>query len=436
MKIGIVGSGISGLSAAWLLSHKHQVTVFEQDDRIGGHSNTVELPPYPAVDTGFIVYNEKTYPNLIALFDKLNVETDETDMSFGVSLDGGRLEYSSDALFVQKKNLFSLRYYRMIKDIMRFYKEAPKLLEAKDSTITLSQYLVQNNYSEGFIADHILPMAAAIWSMSVERSASFPAKSFIRFFANHGLLELNMSKRPKWHTVKGGSRNYVDKLTKPFIDNIHTNRKVSLIEPKDGGVTIQDEHGQSAHFDHVILATHTDQALDILGAHANADYDDVLGSIPYAPNIAYLHTDTSLMPKNKKAWASWCYLANTTAEKVSVSYWMNKLQPSLPKDQDLFVTLNPETPPREDKTIKKIKYQHPEYTLSALEGWNKIKTIQGQDNIWLCGAWCGYGFHEDGITAGLSVAEQIDPSNTRPWNSEDKSPAGMNAKAETKKIKT
>ena len=428
MKIAIIGSGITGLSAAWLLSKKHKATVYEKDERIGGHSNTVEAPPYPAVDTGFIVFNENTYPNLIALFDLLRVETQQTDMSFGVSVDKGRLEYSSDALFVQKKNIFSPRYYRMLYDITRFYKHAPKILDDdKGDNISLYQYLTDHKYSRAFILDHILPMASAIWSMSLERSKEFPAKSFVRFFANHGLLQI--TNQPRWFTVTGGSRTYVSKLTASFSDSIHTSRAVKNVRPVDGGVIVTDDNGNNAQYDHVILATHTDQALSILGPDCAAAYHDVLGSIPYTENTAYLHTDNSLMPHNKKAWASWCYLASTVTGKVSVSYWMNKLQPFLPSSPDLFVTLNPETPPHADKVIKKITYHHPEYTQTALNAWDKIKTVQGLDNIWLCGAWCGYGFHEDGITAGLSVAEQIDPQNPRPWDAKDKSPAGQHARA-------
>ncbi|MEM7651251.1 MAG: FAD-dependent oxidoreductase [Pseudomonadota bacterium] len=423
MKIAIIGTGITGNAAAWLLHKDHDITIYEQDSRIGGHSNTVSGENHADVDTGFIVFNEWTYPNLIALFDHLGVETQKTDMSFGVSLENGKVEYSGDKLFGQISNIFRPRFYRMLFDIIRFCKTAPDYLNEQSKDMSLAEYLEWQNYSQAFIDHHILPMAAAIWSTGTEDVGDFPAASFIRFFVNHGLLLLK--DRPQWWTVTGGSKNYVEKLTAGFKDNIRINTPVTSITRSDDGVLVNDEK-----YDHVIIAAHADQALEML-KDASPEEKSVLSAFPYAPNTAYLHTDERLMPQRKSVWSSWNYLTNDKDEEVCVTYWMNKLQPFIGQDKDLFVTLNPPFKPAKDKTLQVIDYAHPQFTMSALQGWEKIKTIQGVNRTWFCGAWAGYGFHEDGLSAGLAVAEEVGGIK-RPWNEKDKSPAGEHCRPAAK----
>jgi len=425
MKIAIIGTGIAGNSAAWLLNQNHDITVYEANHYIGGHSNTVSGDAHADVDTGFIVYNEWTYPNLIALFKHLDVETTPTDMSFAASLNNGAYEYSGDALFGQISNWFRPRHYKMLFDILRFYKHAPALLRGGNAKLSLGQYLEQEKYSNAFIEHHILPMAAAIWSTGSEDVRNFPAASFVRFFVNHGLLLIR--NRPQWHTVVGGSKHYVQKLTAEFKDKIQLNNPVTGIKRFDDYVEITDCKNNTKRFDHVVIAAHSDQALFML-KDANSKEKEVLSAFPYAPNTAYLHTDEALMPKRKKIWSSWNYLTNNKDKSVALTYWMNLLQPFLPDDQDLFVTLNPPKRPAENKTLKTIEYHHPQFTLDALNGWEKIKTIQGINRTWFCGAWCGYGFHEDGISSGLAVAESLGGIK-RPWEITEKSPAGENCKA-------
>ena len=424
MKIAIIGTGITGNAAAWLLNKNHDITVYEQDARIGGHSNTVKVGDYSPVDTGFIVYNERTYPNLIALFDHLGVQTEKTDMSFAVSLDQGKVEYSGDALFGQKRNLLRPRFYRMLLDIVRFYKSAPDFLTQKANDLSLGEYLEWQNYSQAFVDHHILPMAAAIWSTGSDDVRQFPAASFIRFFVNHGLLMLK--DRPQWWTVSGGSKNYVEKLTADFKDRIKTDNAVTKVVRKADSVEITDINGETQIFDHVVIAAHSDQTLAMLD-DASAAEKQVLGAFPYASNVAYLHTDKALMPKRKKVWSSWNYLTASDKGKVCVTYWMNKLQPFIGHEKDVFVTLNPPFEPAKEHTLSVIPYDHPQFTMSALKGWSKIQNIQGVNRTWFCGAWCGYGFHEDGVSAGLAVAEALG-GEKRPWNVQEKSTAGIHCK--------
>ena len=424
MKIAIIGTGITGNSAAWLLNQKFDITVYEQNDYIGGHSNTVSGDNHADVDTGFIVYNEWTYPNLIALFDHLNVETIKTDMSFGVSMDEGNFEYSGDAILAQKRNLLRPSFYKMVRDILRFYKNSPNVLNELQTDLSLGEYLAREKYSKAFIDYHILPMAAAIWSTGTDDVRDFPVKSFVRFFVNHGLFMLK--NRPQWHTVKGGSKRYVEQLTASFADKILLGRAATKVKRGKNSVSITDSSGKTRKYDHVIMACHSDQSLNLIEKPTDTE-QAVLKSFPYSENTAYLHTDTALMPQRNAAWSSWNYLQSTPDSGVCLTYWMNRLQPFIGED-NLFVTLNPTTPPAANKTIKKIQYHHPQYTLDALKGWSRIGEIQGVNRTWFCGAWCGYGFHEDGISAGLAVAEDLsemigDPIK-RPWNVKDKSPAG------------
>jgi predicted NAD/FAD-binding protein len=425
MKIAIIGTGIAGNAASWLLNQSHDITVYEQNDYIGGHANTIDGgAAHKPVDTGFIVYNEWTYPNLIALFAHLGVKTEKTNMSLAVSVDNGRLEYSGNSIFGQKKNILNPRFYLMLLDLVRFYKSAPKFLENQEDDMSLGDYLKKKRYSKTFIEDHLLPMAAAIWSTSADDIRHFPARSFIRFFVNHGLFLLK--NRPQWWTVTGGSRQYVDILTASFKDKIKVNAEVTSVERKDDGVNVTDSNGDVQTYDHVVMASHADESYRML-TNKTTEEKAVLAAFPYGENVAYLHSDETYMPKGRRMWSSWNYLATNDDNRVSVTYWMNRLQPFLPSEKQLFVTLNPLSPPDPQKTIKVQTYQHPQYLMSAIEGWPKIKTIQGKDRVWFCGAWCGYGFHEDGVSSGLAVAEALGGLK-RPWDIQEKSPAGLNAK--------
>ena len=437
LKIAVVGTGISGMSAAWLLAQRHDVTVFEQDGRIGGHSNTrmVDTKDGPiAVDTGFIVYNEKTYPNLTALFAHLGVATQPSDMSFSASLHQGAIEYSGESftsLFAQRSNLLRPRFWSMLYDLQRFYRQA-----TRDSRrhlladLSLGEYLDRGAYGAAFRDDHLLPLAAAIWSAPASRILDYPAASFIRFQENHGLL--NIFKRPIWRTVTGGSRAYVEKLTYGYADRIRRNAATVNILRTPDGVEIIDNSGHRERFDHVVLATHADQALRLIAAPTVPERE-LLSAFRYSRNIAYLHRDPSLMPRRRTVWASWNYLdlrSDDEADCLTVTYWMNKLQDIDPA-HPLFVTLNPTRPPEADKQISQEIYEHPTFDAGAIAAQSKLWSLQGQGNVWFCGAYMGAGFHEDGLQAGLAVAEALGGVR-RPWRVADESgrislPAHWNA---------
>lgn len=434
MKIAVIGAGISGLSAAWLLNrHGHDVTLFEQNNYLGGHSNTVDVKGKNGetipVDTGFIVFNEATYPNLLALFAHLGVPSMSCNMSFAVSLDRGRLEYSGSNLagmFAQKRNLLSPTYHLMLRDIMRFYREAPKLLrDTRGINMTLGEYLDAGRYGHRFIYDHLLPMGAAIWSSTISEMLAFPAHSFVRFFQNHGLLKIK--NRPQWFTVKGGSRAYVRVLAATLAGRIHTDRAIMAMRRTPTGVVLRDTEGQESQFDQVIIGAHADQALSML-TDVDEEEKRILGSFRYQLNRAHLHRDPAQMPKRPKAWSAWNYLANGTRDrnaKVAVTYWMNELQ-GIDEANPLFVTLNPIQPPRPEYKIKEFIYDHPMFDAAAIRAQGEMARIQGVRRTWFCGAYLGYGFHEDGLSAGLAVAEALGAK--RPWSVTDMSPAGRNAK--------
>lgn len=417
MTIAIIGSGITGLGAAWLLNHHNiDFTLFEADSRLGGHANTVSGDNHADVDTGFIVFNEWTYPNMLALFQRENVPFIKSNMGFGISANQGALEYSSDGLFAQKSNLFKPSFHKMILDLVRFYKQVPKDYPSMNDDQTLEQYLIDNKYNRYFIDNHLIPMGAAIWSMSANDMMGFPMKSFARFCINHGLLKLK--NRPQWFTVDGGSKTYVQILSDLFKDKIKLNTPVTSIKRTNNSVEV---NGQL--FDKVIICTHSDQALTLLDDPTDSE-NEILGAIPYSNNTAILHRDISQMPRRKKAWAAWNYLASKN-NQVTLTYWMNKLQDFLPKNDDLFVTLNPVTTINPDKIIKTQTYHHPIYSLEAIKAQSQINIIQGQQNTYFAGAWCGYGFHEDGLSAGLAVAEMA-ANIKRPWNTEEKSSSYKN----------
>ena len=421
--IAVVGSGISGLSAAWLLNQRHNVTVFEIQDRIGGHSNTVDAPTpngLQPVDTGFIVYNEVNYPNLVALFDHLGVSTEPSDMSFAVSYDDGALEYGSrdlKAVFGQRRNIFSPRFWKMIRDIRRFYVDAPLVLKNSDQfrDVSLGQYLQSNRYGDGFVEDFILPMGAAIWSTRAEEMQAHPIEAFVRFFTSHGLMQFN--NRIPWRTVKGGSRKYVQGLSKNLIANLKLGVGIRSISRDDNGVTLVDTNGQGRRFDAIVIGAHADEALLML-----SDADDVerrlLGAFRYTENKAILHRDQRLMPKRRQIWSSWNYMGASEIG-ASVTYWMNSLQP-IETRFPLFVSVNPKFDPDPASVIQEFDYAHPFYNLAALNAQESLWQLQGRRNTWFCGSYFGYGFHEDALQSGLAAAENIGGVR-RPWNVENES---------------
>jgi len=423
LNVAVVGSGISGLSAAWLLSQHHDVTVFEADDRIGGHSNTVEFDSPAgrvAVDTGFIVYNEATYPNLTALFRHLDVPTAPSNMSFAVSIGNGAFEYSGGTglgLLAQASNLASPRFWSMIADILRFYRNAVRDLP-RMGDMSLDEYLARNGYGRTFRDEHLYPMAAAIWSTPAMSVGDYPAANFVRFCRNHGLLEL--WGRPQWRTVAGGSRQYVARITERFADRIVTSTPIRSIRRLPAGVEIRDNNGIARNFDEVVLATHADQTLAMLD-DADESERRVLGAFRYTENEAVLHTDPGLMPKRRAAWSSWNYLAGGTHDPglPSVTYWMNRLQP-LGAAPPTFVTLNPCRPPRDETVIRRETYQHPVFDLATERAQQELWSLQGLRRTWFCGAYFGSGFHEDGLQAGLAVAEDLGGVR-RPWQVGDES---------------
>jgi predicted NAD/FAD-binding protein len=415
VNIAVIGTGISGMSAAWLLSQRHDVTVYEQDNRLGGHSHTVDAPGATPVDTGFIVYNHRNYPNLVALFEHLKVPTKASEMSFAVSVDDGALEYGTTTfgqLIAQKRNIVRPRFWSMLNDLMRFYREAPSFRETGDEIASLGDYLDRGRYCRAFQDDHLLPMAAAIWSTPAGRVRDYPAAAMIRFCDNHGLLKV--SGRPEWRTVDGGSREYVSRLTASYAERVRAGQAVRHVSRTPTGVVVTDASGTTERFDHVVFATHADQALAIL-SDPSPDEAALLGAFQYTRNETILHRDASLMPKRKAVWSSWNYLARTGdgASAPCVTYWMNRLQ-SIPEDNPLFVTLNPVKPPRPDTVIRTEFYEHPVFDEAAIRAQRQIWQLQGKRNSWFCGAYFGSGFHEDGLQAGLAVAEALGGVR-RPW---------------------
>jgi predicted NAD/FAD-binding protein len=412
MNIAVIGSGIAGLSTAWLLGQQHRVTLYEAGDHLGGHAHTVDVTVdgvTAPVDTGFLVFNHQTYPNLVDLFDHLGVATVASDMSFSVRLEEQGLEWAGTnlaTLFAQPRNLFRRRFWRMLGDIVRFNRLArtEAVREAGEGT-TLGAFLDRHGFSIEFRDWYLLPMAGAIWSCPTAEMLDYPVASFVRFCLNHGLLQV--ADRPQWRTVTGGSREYVRRLAEG-IGEVRLGDPVLALRRLHRRVVVISESQGARHFDHVVVACHPDQALRLL-ADADADERRLLGSIPYQPNRAVLHTDAGVMPAERSAWSAWNYHAaadGPSDRPVSVSYWINRLQP-LPFTTPVMVTLNPNRVIDPARILGEYAYDHPVFDFGALAAQRELGRIQGRRHTWYCGAWTGYGFHEDGLRSGLGVASSL-----------------------------
>lgn len=416
-KIAVIGTGISGLGAASLLHPHHGITVYEKNDYIGGHSRTIEVKTKDGivpVDTGFIVFNKRNYPLLTRLFEHLKVPIVESDMSFGASIHDGWLEYGTQKLgnmFAQKKNLLRSGFWCMIGDILKFNSKAKNYL-SKDASFTLGDCLDELDMRPWFRQYFLLAMGGAIWSMPLSEMLKFPACTFIRFFENHGLLTVN--DHPQWYTVQGGSREYIRRLIAPYKERIHLNRGASKVWRDQDGLVVEDVHGKQDKYDDVIFACHADQALSII-ADPSDDERKILSAFRYQPNRAVLHGDTSFMPKCRKAWASWVYLSEgkiDESQRVSLSYWMNNLQP-LQTNEPLIVTLNPGRRPDPELVYNDYLFEHPVFDVEAITNQNRIDFIQGKNRLWFCGAYQRYGFHEDGLSSAVKMAGRM--GVTPPW---------------------
>lgn len=417
MKIAIIGAGISGNFAAYKLSRHHEVTVFEKRNRPGGHSATVDVDydgAQIAVDTGFIVYNELNYPGLTGLFSELGVKTSPSNMSFSFSSSfdavKGGIEWSGDSLntiFAQRKNLFRPSFWSMLREILRFNKLAETGGQSSASHEKLGAWLNRHGFSENFKNTYLIPMGAAIWSTPSEAMYDFPAESFLRFFINH---RLTSQDRPEWRTVSGGSREYVNRLVAAAKSEARYDATVTKITRLNNQVQIHTDQSEGfSSFDAAILATHSDQALSVL-SDASEEEISILSNIRYAPNQVYLHRDRRLMPKLEKVWSSWNYLHQLDKEDnsgVTVSYWMNRLQ-NINNKHPLFVTLDPPWPPADDLTFGHYVYDHLQFDAAAMTAQKKLPSIQGIRNTWFCGAWAGYGFHEDGLQSAWAVVDDIE----------------------------
>jgi len=410
MDIAIVGGGIAGLGAAWALDRAHDITLFEASDWLGGHAHTVDVAvgdDTVPVDTGFLVYNEQTYPHLTRLFSHLQVKTQVSDMSFSFSLDD-RLEYagSGTGLFAQGRNLARRPHWQMVKDIGRFRTLGRDML-AQAGDGPLGDLLDRYRFSDAFQNDYLLPMAAAIWSSRMRDVRNFPARTFLQFFANHGLISI--TDRPEWRTVTGGSRSYVGAMSELFRKHVRLNQAVTAVHRHPDGVRLRLIDGSVEEFDQVVFASHSDQTLALLGVTATPMERKVLGAIRYEANRAVLHRDISLMPQRRRVWSSWNYRTapdDRDNRQASVTYWLNRLQ-SLPRRHPVLLTLNPIVEPDASLTVAEYEYAHPQFDQAARDAQERMVRLQGANRSWFAGAYLGYGFHEDGLQSGLNVAAAL-----------------------------
>ena len=410
MKIAVVGSGISGLSAAYYLSKKHHVDLFEKEDHFGGHSHTIDLilnEKKISVDIGFIVFNHKTYPNLIEFFKENEVQIEKSDMSFAVSVNDTKFEYCGRGLkgiFANKSNLFDLSFLKMFFDILKFYKDCDKISEYEEQ-VTLGEYLTKNKLSKTFVDYHLIPMVSAIWSMPPYEASKMPLKFFLKFFQNHGLFKLK--DRPQWYTVTNRSRSYVNKVLGKISGEYYKNYAVNKIKRRNSGIDLYyGDKSEYFSYDKVVLACHADQSLSLLDDPSN-DEKQLLSNFSYKENIAVIHTDQNIMPNNKNVWSSWnSSIDKNNLENNSITYWLNLLQ-NLKFDQNIFLTLNPYLNIDENKILKKVKFTHPYFDQNALDNQINLKNLQNKRNTLFCGSYFGYGFHEDGIKSSIEMLKTI-----------------------------
>ena len=413
MRVAVIGSGISGLSAAYFLSKKYKVDLFEKDDHFGGHSFTINttdaaLNETVSLDIGFIVFNKINYPNLIKFFHDLNINYEKSNMSFAVSVRNSNIEYSGTGiggLFANKLNFFDLNFLKMIKEIISFYKEAEKINENKYKNQTLGNFLKSRNFSNYFINFHIIPMVAAIWSMPSSLAEKMPMHLFLNFFKNHGLFKIK--NRPQWYTVTGRSKVYVNKILQNISGEYFKNYEIKSVDRNESSVRLY--YGSSNEYfdyDKVVFATHADQTLNLIKSPTNNE-KNILSNFKYKKNMAYVHSDENLMPHTKKVWSSWnSILDKKDLSKNCVTYWLNKLQ-NLKNKTNFFLTLNPIIPIEHKKIIKKIEFTHPFYDVESIEAQKNLKKLQGQNNSWFCGSYFGYGFHEDGLKSSINIVDKI-----------------------------
>jgi len=422
MKIAIIGSGISGLTAAWLLHQSHEIAVFEANDYVGGHTHTIDVDAdgeQLAIDTGFIVYNDWTYPNFIQMLERLGVDSLATEMSFSVRCERSRIEYNGsnlNGLFAQRSNLLKPQFHRMLQDILRFNREALELLGADRDSLTVDEYVAQRGYSRQFSDLYLIPMGAAIWSCPPETFGKFPVRFIVEFYRNHGLLSIR--NRPQWRVISGGSARYVEKLIAPFKERIRLNSPVESIVREETGVTVRATGSEDERFDHAIFACHSDQALRILGDTATLTERNVLTEFPYQKNSAVLHWDDSVLPERRRAWASWNYHIDgspsdsnnesrkTTGQSATVTYNMNILQ-RLKARQTYCVTLNRDQAIDPAKIVGQYEYHHPIYTTGRRAAQQKHPDLINHNRTSFCGAYWGNGFHEDGVNSALAVCRQL-----------------------------
>lgn len=425
-RVAVVGSGISGLASAWLLREQYAVTLFEAAPRLGGHTNTIDVSVeglrFP-IDTGFLVFNERTYPNLCALFALLDIPAVKSEMTFSASIESIGLEWAGsdlNTLFGQRRNLLRPHFWGMVSDILRFNRETTALADDGLAVLpagadeTLGQFLTRRGYGAAFRDWYLLPMAAAIWSCPTSTMLAYPLSTFVRFCHNHGLLQV--MNRPQWMTVRNGGRNYVERMAADLTD-IRLSSPVQGLVRDDAGVRIRTPKGEEL-FDQVVLACHSDQALALMGAEATPAERAILSSIRYQANRAVVHTDASLLPRRQRLWSAWNYAAGPASldgpagQPVAVSYLINRLQP-LPVETPVLVSLNPFRPPAPEKVLAEIDYAHPVFDQGAIGAQQRLASIQGRDRVWFCGAWGRYGFHEDGLRSAMAVAARMGASI--PW---------------------